>query len=278
MERNDVILKIGELATQAMLYELFTTPSFGLVTPYSKGSHNDMDYYTFIDSIAVLSKYMIKFADVSYSDIPYEELYNKAVEIGIECENDMFKKTNGVNTHKGLIFVLGSLISAVMKTLFENKPFNNIFLKVKEITTKKMIELTNASSKTTKSYGEEAFIKYRITGVRGEITNGCPTIRSSLNLIDLDKKRTFSQALLYIISQCDDTNIIHRKGITTLNFIKSEAGEIYKGGFIEESITEFNKKILELQVSPGGSADLLCGAIFMKLIEREICFGEVENE
>ncbi len=110
-----IFLEIIEYTNQAMLYELCTTPSFGLVSPYSKGAHQDMDYFTFIDSISVLNKYMFQFAQLGYQDKAIGDLDFEAIEIGLACEKEMFQKTKGINTHKGLIFVLGTLVVSVAK-------------------------------------------------------------------------------------------------------------------------------------------------------------------
>ena len=64
---NKVSLAIGSLATQAMLYEVSCFPSPGLISPVSNGSHEDMNYYTFIDSTSVLSRYLLLFVQEGFS-------------------------------------------------------------------------------------------------------------------------------------------------------------------------------------------------------------------
>src|SRR5690554_6815822 len=86
-------LSIIEFTNQAMLYELFLHPSFGLVSPFSKGSHNDMDHFTFVDSIFVLNKYMLEFAYLGFQNIHDDKLLKEAIKIGIECEKEMYAKT-----------------------------------------------------------------------------------------------------------------------------------------------------------------------------------------
>lgn len=53
---NEISMTISSFAIQAMLYEVSSYPSPGLVSPMSNGAHRDMDYFTFIDSTSVLSK------------------------------------------------------------------------------------------------------------------------------------------------------------------------------------------------------------------------------
>ena len=66
---NDISFKISSFAIESMLYEISCFPSPGLVSPISSGAHNDMDYYTFIQSTSELIKYMTLFAERGYSKI-----------------------------------------------------------------------------------------------------------------------------------------------------------------------------------------------------------------
>ena len=49
--------EVAKLATKALLYEVSISPKAGLVSRLSNGSHKDMDFYTFIDSVLSLSYY-----------------------------------------------------------------------------------------------------------------------------------------------------------------------------------------------------------------------------
>ncbi|MDP4107368.1 MAG: triphosphoribosyl-dephospho-CoA synthase, partial [Bacillota bacterium] len=100
---NKISQEISSFATQAMLYEVACYPSPGLVSPISNGAHKDMDFFTFIDSTSVLSKYLSLFVQEGFTDNSYKDIFNNIRTIGIEAENDMFSKTNGINTHKGML-------------------------------------------------------------------------------------------------------------------------------------------------------------------------------
>lgn len=270
-ERNQLALKMVELSNQAMLYELFTYPSFGNVSPYSKGSHKDMDYYTFIDSISVLNKYMYEIAYTSYNHKSIEEIYDDVVEIGIKCEKEMFKKTNGINTHKGLIFVLGSIISATMITIYRKQSFDEIFNNIKVLLSRKLIELDDLSliNKDNLSNGEKIYIKHKIKGVRKEGSLGFPIIRDALNLLDINDKLSFVKTFIYIISKCEDTTIIHRRGVECLDRVKNIMNDLYLSGYNDKKLLKVEKEFIDEGINPGGSADLLCGTIFLSLVKKE---------
>lgn len=262
-------LEIIEYTNQAMLYELFITPSFGLVTPYSKGAHLDMDHFTFIDSISVLNRYMYEFACLAKENLSWDKLYTKAIDIGKNCEVAMFNKTKGINTHKGLIFILGTIIISVMKTIIDGYDFDNIFTYCKKLALPKLKELNNLHQDNL-SNGEKVYLKYQIAGVRKEASLGFPIIQEALKLLDVDDKTTYIKTLIYIMSVCDDTTIINRKGIEGLNYVKKIMLELREKGYDELKLSEVSQKFIEKGISPGGAADLLCGTIFLSLIKNNI--------
>ena len=131
---NDFSLTISSFALQAMLYEVSCYPSPGLVSPVSNGAHKDMNYFTFIDSTAVLSKYLALFVQEGYSHRCCKEIFNSIRTVGVEAEKDMFTKTKGINTHKGMLFLIGIACASVGKAIYEKKPFEEIQNIIKEMT------------------------------------------------------------------------------------------------------------------------------------------------
>ena len=108
------------------MYEACTTPKPGLVDMNNSGSHSDMDIYTFIDSSSVLVSYFRKFslAGIRYcNDEPYQ-LFEKIRYLGMLAEDEMLISTNNVNTHKGLIFSLGIICSALGYLFANEKAIN----------------------------------------------------------------------------------------------------------------------------------------------------------
>ncbi|NSA18727.1 triphosphoribosyl-dephospho-CoA synthetase [Clostridium saccharobutylicum] len=54
-----------------------------------------MDFFTFIDSTSVLSKYLTLFVQEGFSNKSYKEIFDAIRKIGITAEQDMFVKTKG---------------------------------------------------------------------------------------------------------------------------------------------------------------------------------------
>ena len=46
----------------------------------------------------------------------------------------MFKITKGINTHKGMLFLIGTACAAIGKAIYEKKNFNQVQSIIKEMT------------------------------------------------------------------------------------------------------------------------------------------------
>jgi triphosphoribosyl-dephospho-CoA synthase len=276
---NDVVFKLGEFALEAMLYEVSCFPSFGLVSPISNGSHKDMNYYTFVDSSTTLYRYFLDMAHAGYSSLSPQEIFSKGREIGKKAEEEMFEKTNGVNTHKGMLFVLGIGVLGTSKAIYENSSFLSIQDIIMEMTQDIVEkELTYLEKKSKLSHGENIFLKYGISGVRGEAEKGFPTVFNyALNLYEnsnlLDENKRLSHTLLGIMGYCEDSTILHRHDLSTLKKLQEKSKTlINSGGFLnpklESQINKLDQENIKCNISPGGCADLLALTIFMSKVKN----------
>lgn len=276
---NEISLRISSLAIQAMLYEVACYPSPGLVSPISNGAHKDMNYFTFIDSTSVLSKYLALFVQQGFTDKCYKEVFDSIRTIGIEAEKDMFIETKGVNTHKGMLFLIGVACAAVGKAIYEEKNFSQVQSIIKKMTegiVKK--ELSSLEENPNLSHGEKLYLKYKNEGVRGEVERGIPTVFNfSLDFYkqseDLSLNDRLVHTLIGIMQICDDSTIIHRHNPQVLEEVRGKAREIIKLGGMRtscgrEKINNLCKEFIEQNISPGGSADLLGVTVFLYLVER----------
>lgn len=278
MKDEELFLDIVEYTNQAMLYELLTYPAFGKVSIYSNGAHDDMNHYTFIDSISVLNKYMYQFAKLGYSSNSIDSMYDQAVKIGLECEKEMLQKTQGINTHKGLVFVLGTLVCSSMKAFYDKVEFKQIYHYVELLTKPKLTELEKLEGKAQLSHGENIYLKYQVAGVRKEAYLGFPIIQSAIKILNLKDPDSHVKALIYIMSQCEDTTILHRVGLEGLTYVKKIMDDLYRRGFNKEKLVEVQNDLIQKRISPGGSADLLCGTFFLLLINNKFTQGVVRSE
>jgi len=283
MKKVDIL---GELATRSILLEVSTYPKPGLVTPFSSGAHRDMDFTLFLKSTAVLSQ---GFKEVSHYGYNYNGELNKMLpplrKLGLDVESRMFEVTKGVNTQKGLIFLFYLILGASGYLLKKRKLSpKNISSSVSKITsgiTKKELESIRKSKKPL-SKGENIFLKHGITGIRGEVEKGLPTVmeyglpeftKAYEKTLDLNKSSL--HALIAIMSKAEDTNIISRNGIDAYYGIQKKSEEIIKvGGVLTTTgmtkILDLEMEFLKSNISPGGAADLLSATLFLYFVEKEI--------
>ncbi len=114
--------KIGELAWRALIEEVITTPKPGLVDLYSNGAHTDMDVGTFRRSAEALRPFFVTMAQMGMEETgSAQTLFKKARKTGMDAEKAMYAATDGVNTHKGIIFTFGVFCAAAGRCLREKK-------------------------------------------------------------------------------------------------------------------------------------------------------------
>ena len=89
----------------SILGEVYTTPKPGLVDCHDTGAHRDMNVHTFERSAEAITPYLAKmFFDGYFWKNSLQNLFPRIRKTGIFAEKAMFRATDQVNTHKGLIF------------------------------------------------------------------------------------------------------------------------------------------------------------------------------
>lgn len=270
---------IASYAIQAMLCEVASYPSPGLVSAISNGAHTDMDHYSFIRSTSILSKYMVLFAQEGLSNKTPKEIFEAIRIIGIEAECEMFKGTEGVNTHKGIIFLLGISCAAVTKAMYDKKAFGQIQNIIKQMTGGLVQnELSSMDKAKVKSYGEKLFLKYKVEGIRGQVERGIPLVfEYSLQVYKENKALNLNDRLIHtlisIMQHCEDSNVLHRHSMEILDEVKQKAKHIISiGGMTTEIgkalVAKLDREFIKRNISPGGSADLLAVTVFFNLVEE----------
>ena len=76
--------------------------------------------------------------------------------------------------------------------------------------------------------------------------------------------------LLRIIHATEDSNLVHRGGVEGMDFAKREARKLTEGGPAAMNLTavrETDRKFIEKNLSPGGSADLLALTLFLSFLK-----------
>lgn len=282
-----VCVEIAELTIKSMNYELSATPKPGLVDRRNSGAHKDMDFFSFMSSSAVLFNtfYTCALMGMEFKSHDYYELLKRLRPVGIRGEKKMYKATNGINTHKGLIFSLGIIAAAAgsLSGKHKEKGYINaedICKRVSDIAQGiSGRELFNLKKDYNLTYGEKLFLTYGTKGIRGEVENGFSTVlKYGLPVMkayvkEKDFNNVLVQVLLKLMSETDDSNVLGRNGPDALIYVKNSAKEALKLGgaftcrgmhYIKELDEEFIKK----NISPGGSADLLAVTIMLYLLEN----------
>lgn len=268
---------LARIAVESVTEELDTTPKAGLVDKNNNGAHKDMNYPLLLSSIMAISPFFYQFAqaalDVEKVD-DTENLYSLAQSlkrIGISAEKEMYRVTCGVNTHKGAVFCMALCIAAA--GICAKSGQNGIDDFCRNISkTAEQLAYDNINT-----HGQKVRAQYKIDGA-------IETARKGYRFLLQTTKNYFAQEkplntldiknLLYIMSVLDDTNVYFRGGISSSNFVKRRAIEIYEKWKTEEDygdIVKLNDEFVARNISVGGSADMLAVAIFTrKLIEKGI--------
>lgn len=286
-DKEDLANYIASLAQRAILYEVSTTPKPGLVDRDNSGSHKDMDFFTFMASSSVLYKGFFQCAleGLCFDEVDNTNLLKKIRSHGIACEMAMFEATNGVNTHKGIIFSLG-ILSAVVGNLYKKHGFQNFPVEViceeikkvaKDLTLR---DFKDISSKKVLTHGERLYKEFGYTGIRGEIESGFITIQKNTVGImrnwtinkQLSMNDVFLEIIINLMAESEDTNVVIRGGIDNLKSVKSISRKFLKLGGMKqlnakEKLDQINEDFIKKNLSPGGSADLLAVSIFLGMIE-----------
>jgi triphosphoribosyl-dephospho-CoA synthase len=89
------------------------------------------------------------------------------------------------------------------------------------------------------------------------------------------EERARLNALAAIIAELDDTCLLHRAGLIALTLAKLGAKRILAAGGVATdegfcALKELDRTLVALNASPGGSADLLAGVLFLDRIESNL--------
>ena len=257
---------IAHLASDALRAELFTTPKPGLVDRDDNGAHKDMDMQLMSKSIDALHPYFTRLA--LYGNACGEEFEvpdaQQVRDIGIEAEKAMLSATGGVNTHRGALFAMGltTLAAAWCSTRDEvvgSKQLREIIMQV-----------AKQLKPTAGTHGNDAVNVHHVTGALDLAKTGyeqlftewLPSYRSYLAN---DPETASQRLLLLIMSQLDDTNVIHRVGYQQAQQVKRDARELLDN-YSTDRMKQMNRDYTVLNISPGGSADMVALTIFIHTI------------
>lgn len=261
-EQKRFVQTVGELAQKALFYEALTTPKPGLVDRENNGAHRDMDLFRFADSTCALRPYFERCVRLGLEGSTPDALQFA----GMQAE-DAMTAAAGVNTHKGAIFSLGILCHALGRA-GQGAPLADVLEKAAETGAFFLNRMPKASQAHTG--GERQYHQYGLTGARGEAASGFQTVTgAALPALEqaLEQGKTFEeaslQALLTLIAQVQDSNIIRRAGREGQEWACVQARAALENGFDRAALKRLDEQFIQKNISPGGSADLLAAACFL---------------
>lgn len=251
----------SEMFRYALLAELSCSPKFGLVTPFTSGSHDDMDAETFIASIDALSPFIEEVVGLEIDD---KLLFSKLRTIGRSMEEAMFHATHGKNTHKGAIFLFLILITA----LRINPDRSTLKQTIRTLTEPIKEDFSEDLQPTT--VGLRWHRSHGIGGIRGLVMDGMspifddylPFFRDEMSRTN-DMNRAMVKTLLLIMSTLQDTTVLKRGGLDGLSWYRKQASKHIDQD--EEAWKTFSAECISRKLSGGGSADVLAIVIYLHL-------------
>ena len=233
---------IKKMINDSMLKELNLHPKFGLVTPYTNGSHKDMDYALMVNAKNSILDDLVDMFMLGYNEsLPLDVLFLKARDIGKKADCHMFKATNNINAYQGLIFNLGLVLVNLGKQIKDNLLLDDVYDNIKEMS--------------------KSFIKEGNFGARKQAAEGYQIIQDLFNKYDLSKMNTLD-ILIYFINNLDDTVLLRRcKDHQLLRKIKEDFKILDSSKKL--LINQINEDCIKNNLSFGGCADLLVVALFI---------------
>ena len=267
--KNGLVETLLEFTNDSIIEEVAAHPKFGLVTSKSGGSHSDMTYETFVKSKEALTGSMKKYLNEGF-EID-EKSFLRLRSIGIEAERDMFTSTEGINTHKGAIFLLGFLLPSLVNVLYYDKSIDSIEEIAKYLAKSIMDDFQGLEDKEELTYGEKIYLDHGISGVRGIVFEGLrvlvDNIREIIKSNELNANENVINLLLFFMKEIDDTTLLHRNPIEVLAEVKEISEECYNGKELDyDKINKITKDFIKRRISPGGSADMVILALILQKV------------
>ncbi len=180
----------------SLMEEVRTTPKPGLVDLHDNGAHKDMNAGTFERSTAAVAPFLREMFSAGLDGAETrqpEETFLEIRRIGMEAERAMFLATDHVNTHKGMIFTMGTVLAAAGRVIGAGtvcaggsepgaaEAFAEAVLRTAGEMTRDVLaaEFENMKNKVPETHGEKLFHATGERGIRGQAAAGFPILRDT---------------------------------------------------------------------------------------------------
>ena len=264
--------RLAGLAVEALVAEAMLTPKPGLVDRRGPGAHADVELATLLASAEALRPAFAEMARASAGRAPSQDLREDLARIGREGERRMFAATGGANTHRGAIWALGLLTAAVV---LEGPGADAGTVCA---TAGRIARHPDRFALPMETNGARACRTHRVGGARGEAWSGFPHVCLALGTLRARQAAGVGEtdarldALLAVMARLDDTCLLHRGGRRALRVARLGARAALRAGGSatregRAALLALDRRLLALNASPGGAADMLAAALFLDSVE-----------
>lgn len=260
---------IASQAVAALHCEVRTYPKPGLVSHIDNGAHDDMDYLMLYRSARALEPFFARMAVVGANTGSMGQLRN----IGIEAEAAMLAVTGGVNTHRGAIFGMGLLCAAAgFRQMSRRATLGQI---VEALWARDIIHgpipLHSHGSRMARKHGAGGARREAASGFPSVYGKALPALEEGRSLAPDDAEAARVHAVMRLIASVEDTNLLYRGGPEGLSFAQREARRFLAAGGVgnpdwHRLAVEIHDAFVARRLSPGGCADLLAMALFVRSV------------
>ncbi|MCY1276628.1 2-(5''-triphosphoribosyl)-3'-dephosphocoenzyme-A synthase [compost metagenome] len=261
---------LADLAVDALIDEADLSPKPALVDRRGSGAHRDLHLGLMHASALSLWPCFKQMAEAALEHGEVGQPLREALgRIGREGEAAMLATTAGVNTHRGAIWALGLLVASVALEP-QSSDAQAIALRAARIAL-----IDDREAPQLDSHGAQVSRRYGARGAREEAQLGFPSVLGH-GLPQLARSRAAGageqnarlDALLAIMTTLADTCVLWRAGLEGLAAMQQGARAVLDAGGSaslagRRQLRALDARLLQLNASPGGAADLLAACLFL---------------
>lgn len=245
---------MAQLAHNAVLQQLNTSPKPGLVTPDSTGAHTDMDYRVMLAAAQALAPHWVTFGQTGLfvaqqTDEQVSAIVQKVGEAALE---DMYAATDGVNALKGTVLAVGLFIAAFYRLWRRNeaRTADNIATQI--------AALAASIRRKQDTHGDWVSQSYQIEGALGEAQKGyrfwlVEGLNMYRSLSEPDKDARF---FLWVSAHLDDSCLYYRAGAELAQNAKAIADYVYRN-YTPQNVQGMQQYFERCHLSSGGAGDMM---------------------
>ena len=261
--------QLATIARDCLIDEARLSPKPGLVDSRGNGAHQDLTLALMERSAHSLVPVFLALARHSWlrpADIALRETVGR---LGRDGEQQMMAATGGVNTHRGAIWALGLLVSAAAMQ------GGTATADTLARTAAALASLPDSHAPRVFSKGLKATHRYQVPGAREEAQQAFPHVMKLAlpqllisRAVGASESEARLDALMAIMTSLSDTCVLSRAGMTGLDAMQQGARAVLLAGGCrtaagQRALQQLDRRMLALNASPGGAADLLAATLFI---------------